>query len=103
MITHFNNKSASVDWENVNNITDYGETAKFLTVTNVNYLKDTMKTLSKKKESYIFVGSKQKLEDFKNWKVITQQKFNDDNYLGLIKKVNNQLQKSQKRKINDLF
>lgn len=49
-----------------------------------------MKALTSKKNSYIVVCSTQKLKDFNDWKVITQQNLNDDNYLVLMKKVNNQ-------------
>lgn len=68
-------------------MSEYDETGKFITVTNVNYLQETIKSLRKKTVSYIIVCSKQKLQDFKDWKIITQQKFDDNNYLVLIKKV----------------
>lgn len=84
----FFDKNVSKNWEYIKNITDYNETGIFLTVTNVNYLQDTMKALSNKKESYIIVCSKHKLGDITDWKVITQQKLDDNNYLVLMKEVN---------------
>lgn len=60
-------------------------------MTNVNYIQDTMRALVNIKCSYIIVCSKQILRDFKDWKIITQQQFDDDITLGLFKKVNNLL------------
>lgn len=34
------------------------------------------------------VSSKQELKELKDWRIITQQKFHDNNYLALLKKVN---------------
>lgn len=62
------------------------DSEKYVTVINVNYLQDTIKKLINKKCSYIFVSSKQKLQEFKEWKIIMQQKFNACTYLALIKK-----------------
>lgn len=59
---------------------------RYVTVSNINYLQDTIKKLANKKCSYIVVSSKQKLQDFKEWKIIMQQKFNDSTYLALMKK-----------------
>lgn len=76
-----------MSWDNVKNVSEYDESGSFITVTNVNYLQETSKALSNKTLSYIVVCSKQKLQDFKNWKIITQEKFEDNNYLVLMKKV----------------
>lgn len=65
---------------------DNKDSERYVTVTNVNYLQDTIKKLVNKKCCYIVVNSKQKLQDFKEWKIIMQQIFNDSTYLALIKK-----------------
>jgi len=57
-------------------------------VTNVNYLQDTIRALVNIKCSYIIVCSKKKLQDLKDWKIITQQRFDNNSCLGLMKKVN---------------
>lgn len=57
-------------------------------VTNVDNINDTINVLASKKSCYIIVYSKEKLQDFKNWKVIMQQKFDGISHLALIKKVN---------------
>lgn len=77
-----------MNWENVKNISEDDETGRFVTVTNDNCLQDTTRVLANKKCSYIIVYSKQRLQDLNDWKIIMQQKLNDNNYLALIKKVN---------------
>lgn len=77
-----------VNWDNIKNVSRDYELGRFVTVTNANYLQDTIKALKNKKYSYIIVCSKQKMQELKDWKIITQQKFDDNSYLVLIKKVN---------------
>lgn len=76
-----------MNWDNVKNASEYDKSGSFITITNVNYLQETSKALANKTLSYIIVCSKQKLQNFKDWKIITQQKFEDNNYLVLMKKV----------------
>lgn len=75
-------------WDNIRKTAEHDETGRFIMVTNVNYLHDTIQVLANKKCSYIIVCSEQKLQDLKNWTIIMQQNFNDMSYLALIKKVN---------------
>lgn len=77
-----------LNWDNVKNISEDYELGRFVTVTNAHYLQDTMKILENIKFSYIIVYSKQKIQEFKDWKVIIYQKFDDNSYLVLMKKVN---------------
>jgi len=77
-----------LNWNTVDKTSNKYESGKFITVTNVNYLQNTMKALANKKCSYIIVSSSKKLQDIKDWKIITQQKLNNDSYLSLMKKVN---------------
>jgi len=77
-----------LNWNSVDKISENYESGKFITVTNVNYLQNTMNALANKKCSYIIVSSLKKLQDIKEWKIITQQKLNNDSYLSLMKKVN---------------
>lgn len=81
-------KCMILNWNSVDKISENYESEKFVTVTNVNYLQNTMKALANKKYSYIIVSSLKKLQDIKDWKIITQQKLNNDSYLSLMKKVN---------------
>lgn len=81
-------QSITLNWDNVQSLSEDDVSGRFITVTNVKYLQNTIKSLVKKKYSYIVVCSKQKLPDLENWKIITQQKFNDNNYLTMIKQVN---------------
>lgn len=74
-------------WDNVKNSSAYDKTGIFITVTNFCYLQETIKSLSNKKFSYIVTRSTHKLEHLKDWKIVIQQKFNNDTYLTLIKKV----------------
>lgn len=76
-----------MSWDNVKNITEDDESGIFITVTNVNYLQDTTKTLARKTRSYIIVCANRKIEDLKDWKTITQQRFNENSYLALMKRV----------------
>jgi len=83
-----NHKCVILNWNDVDKISEDDETGRFITVTNVNYLQDTMKVLANKKCSYIIVCSTKKLQDLKDWKIITQQNLNNNSYLSLMKKVN---------------
>ena len=47
-----------------------------------------MRALVNIKNSYIIVCSHKKLQDLKDWKIITQHQFNENNCMGLMKKVN---------------
>lgn len=76
-----------IDLESVNNISNYDETGRFITVTNFSYLQNTTKAFDNKKCSYIIVYSKEKLSDYKNWSIIVQNQFNDIRYVALMKKV----------------
>jgi len=60
-------------------------------VSSVNYLQDTTRALVNKKDSFIIVCSLKKLQELKDWKIITQQELNNNSYLTLMKKVNLQL------------
>lgn len=77
-----------LNWDNVKNVSEDYEFGRFVTVTDENYLQDTIKTLENIKHSYVIVCSKQKIQEFKDWKVIIHQKFDDNSYLVLMKKVN---------------
>lgn len=50
-----------------------------------------MRALANKKNSFIIVCSLKKLQELKDWKIITQQEFNNKHCLTLMKKVNLQL------------
>lgn len=63
------------------------ESEKFIAVTNVDNLRDTAEVLGNKKNSYMIVCSKQKCQEFQDWKIIVQQKFDDNRFLTLMKKV----------------
>lgn len=63
------------------------EQEKFIAVTNVENLQATAEVLGNKKNSYMIVCSKQKCQDFQDWKIIVQQKFDDIRFLTLMKKV----------------
>lgn len=78
----------TLNWDNVLNVSEDDESGKFITVTNIDYLHDTTKSLVNKKCSYIIVCSKQKFQNLKGWKIIIQQKLNDNNHLALMTKVN---------------
>lgn len=77
-----------MNWDNVKNPSEDDESGTFITVTNINYLQDTTKSLTNKKCAYIILSSKHKLQDLKEWKAVTQQKY-DCHYLILLKKVIN--------------
>lgn len=77
-----------MNWDNVKNVTGDDESGRFVTVTNVNYLQDTTKSLANKRNSYVIVWSRQQIHHLKDWKTITQRKFNENGYLALMKKVN---------------
>lgn len=81
-------QSITLNLENVQSISEDDVFGRFITVTNVEYLQNTIQSLVNKKYSYVVVCSKKKLQDIKNWKIITQHKFNDTSYLAMIKKVN---------------
>jgi len=51
-------------------------------------LQDTTRALANKKNSFIIVCSLKKLQEFKDWKIIIQQEFDNNNCLTLMKKVN---------------
>eukprot|EP00102_Acyrthosiphon_pisum_P016442 XP_008187406.1 PREDICTED: fatty acid synthase-like [Acyrthosiphon pisum] len=76
-----------LNWHDVEKQPENDESRKLITVTNVNYLQDTMRALVNIKCGYIIVCSKKKLQDLKDWKIITQQRFDNNNCLGLMKKV----------------
>jgi len=75
----------------VEKIPENDESRKLITVTNVNYLHDTTRALANIKCSYIIASSTIKIQDLKDWKIITQQQFANNSWLGLMKKVNNYL------------
>ncbi|CAH1725990.1 unnamed protein product [Aphis gossypii] len=77
----------TLNWYDVKNAPKNDESRRFITVTNVNYLQDTTRALVNLKCSYIIVCSKQKLQDLKDWKIITQQQFDNKCCLGLMKKI----------------
>lgn len=60
---------------------------RFIAVTNVSYLQETTKALASKKCSYIILYSKQILQEYNDWKIIAQNKFDDDYYIALMSKV----------------
>jgi len=76
-----------MSWDNVKNISEDNESGIFITVTNVNYLQDTVKALARKTRCNVIVCANQKIEDLKDWKIITQQRFNENSYLALMKRV----------------
>jgi len=82
------NKCTILNWDNAEEISKNDVFGRFITVTNVDYFQDTTKALADKKCSYIIVCSTTKLQDLKDWKIITQQKLNNNSYLSLMKKVN---------------
>lgn len=63
------------------------ESEKFIAVTNMKHLQDTAEVLGNKKNCYMIVCSKQKCQEFQDWKIIVQQKFDDNIFLTLMKKV----------------
>lgn len=77
-----------LSWDNVKNVSEDYELGRFVTLTNANSLQNTMKTLENIKCCYIIVCSNQKMQKFKDWKIIIHQKFDDNSYLVLMKKVN---------------
>lgn len=77
-----------MNWENIMEVSDFDDSGSFITVSNVNYLQDTTRALANKKNSFIIVCSLKKLQELKDWKIITQQEFDDNNCLTLMKKVN---------------
>lgn len=77
-----------MNWDNVKNISSDDESGRFISVTNVDYIQDTMKSLANKTNSFIIVCSKQKLKNYKDWKIIIQQQINDTDYLALMRRVN---------------
>jgi len=83
-----NYKCMKLNWNNVDKISENCESEKFITVTNVNCLQDTIKSLANIKYSYIILCSIKKPQDLKDWKIITQQEFDNNNCLTLMKKVN---------------
>lgn len=72
---------------NVKNVVNNNESEKFIAVTNIENLRDTTEVLGNKKNSYMIVCSKQKCQEFQDWKIIVQQKFDDNRFLTLMKKV----------------
>jgi len=81
----------TINWDNIKGESDFDESGRFITVTNVNYLQDTSRALANKKNSFIVVCSLKKLQEFKDWKIIIQHEFNNNSCLTLMKKVNLQL------------
>lgn len=81
-------QSITLNWDNIQNVSEYDISGRFITVTNDKHLQNTIKSLVSKKCCYIVVYSKQKQQNLKNWNIITQHKFNENSYLTLIKKVN---------------
>ncbi|XP_026822789.1 fatty acid synthase-like, partial [Rhopalosiphum maidis] len=77
----------TLNWHDIENVPENDESRRFITVTNVNYLQDTTRALVNIKCSFIIVCSENKLKDLKDWKIITQQKFDNNCCLGLMKKV----------------
>lgn len=63
------------------------ESEIFVTTTNVDYLQDTTKAFAMKKNSYVIVCSNKNPQDHRNWKIIAQQKFKENSYLALMRKV----------------
>ncbi|CAI6347084.1 unnamed protein product [Macrosiphum euphorbiae] len=79
--------SKTINWENIKEESDVDESARFITVSNVNYLQDTTRALANKKNSFIIVSSLKKLQELKDWKIITQQEFDNNKCLTLMKKI----------------
>ncbi|KAF0755952.1 fatty acid synthase-like isoform X1 [Aphis craccivora] len=78
--------SMTINWDNIKGESDFDESGRFITVTNVNYLQDTSRALANKKNSFIVVCSLKKLQEFKDWKIIIQHEFNNNSCLTLMKK-----------------
>ncbi|VVC44020.1 Acyl transferase/acyl hydrolase/lysophospholipase,Acyl transferase,Malonyl-CoA [Cinara cedri] len=78
--------SITINLDNVSNVSEDDESGQFILVTSWNYLKYTTEYLADKKCCYIIVCSKQKCQNFNDWKIIIQQQFNGDIYLTLMKK-----------------
>jgi len=74
-------------WDSVRCVTDDDESGRFVTVTDVNYLKDSAKSLADKKCSYVIVWSKRPLRDLNEWRIIMQRELKGDCHLALMKKV----------------
>ncbi|XP_016657076.1 fatty acid synthase isoform X4 [Acyrthosiphon pisum] len=83
----FSMNSKTINWENIKDVSDVDESARFITVSNVNYLQDTMRALANKKNIFIIVCSLKKLQEPKDWKIITQQEFDNNSCLTLMKKI----------------
>ncbi|XP_029343545.1 fatty acid synthase [Acyrthosiphon pisum] len=79
--------SKTINWENIKDVSDVDESARFITVSNVSYLQDTTRALANKKNSFIIVCSLKKLQELKDWKIITQQEFDNNCCLTLMKKI----------------
>lgn len=67
------------------------KTGRFITITNHNRLQDATEVLAEKEYCYICVYSTKELQEFKDWKIITQNLLEDNSYLALMKKVNSSL------------
>uniref|UniRef100_A0A2H8TDM0 Fatty acid synthase n=1 Tax=Melanaphis sacchari TaxID=742174 RepID=A0A2H8TDM0_9HEMI len=77
----------TINWDNIRNVSDLDESGMFITVTNVNYLHDTVRALANKKNSVIVVCSLKKLQELKEWKIVMQQEFENNSCLTFMKKI----------------
>ncbi|XP_060835401.1 fatty acid synthase-like [Rhopalosiphum padi] len=87
IINQLSINSITINWDNIKDVSDFDESGRFITVTNVNYLQDTTRALANKKNSFIVVCSLNKLQELKEWKIIMQQEFNNNSCLTLMKKI----------------
>lgn len=73
--------------DDARDVSEDDESGRFIAVTNWNHLLYTAESLVGKAWGYIIVCSKEKCQDFKDWKIIIQQQFNSKFYLTLMIKV----------------